>query len=249
MAGHSKWANIKRRKGAQDAARGKLFTKLIREITVAARMGGGDINSNARLRVAVDKAKANSMPRDNIARAIAKGSGDLDTDSYEEIQFEGYGAGGVAVMVQILSDNRNRVAAEVRHAFAKNGGNLGTTGCVGYMFQRRGLICVPAEGVDEDDIMMAALEGGADDITLEGDQFEVVCEPNDFEPCRDALQEAGFALSSAEVTYIPDNEVSVAGKQLEQVMRLVDTLEDNDDVQNVYTNADFSDEEVERLSR
>lgn len=249
MAGHSKWANIKRRKSAQDARRGKLFTKLIREITVSARQGGGDIESNPRLRAAVDKAKGASMPRDNIERAIAKGTGDLDADSYEEVQFEGYGPGGVAIMVQCLTDNRNRTTAAVRHAFSKNLGNLGTTGCVNYLFKHRGLIQVPAQGVDEDELMMAALDGGAEDVLLEGDFFEVLTEPSAFESTREAVEQAGITPETAEITYIPDNEVQVSGSQAEQVMRLVNMLEDDDDVQNVYTNADIPEEEMERLSQ
>ncbi len=244
MAGHSKWANIKRRKGAQDAARGKLFTKLIREITVASRMGGGDIDANPRLRAAVDKARSNSMPRDNIKRAISKGIGALDADNYEEVQFEGYGPGGVAILVCSLTDNRNRTTAEVRHAFSKNGGNLGTTGCVGYLFKRMGVIQVVAEGVDEDELMMAALEAGAEDVALEEDRYEVLCEPGDFAQCQAGLRETGFAPAEAELSYLPDNEVAVEGKQAKQVLRLLEMLEDSDDVQNVYSNVDISDEEL-----
>jgi YebC/PmpR family DNA-binding regulatory protein len=241
MAGHSKWANIKRRKGAQDAIRGKLFTKLIREITTAARMGGADIDANPRLRAAVDKAKANSMPRDNIKRAIDKGSGALDDDSYEEIRFEGYGPGGVAVIVECLTDNRNRTTGDVRHAFTKNNGNLGTTGCVGYMFNRKGIIRVPTEGVDEDELMMAALEAGAEDVTNQEDVFEIVTDFPDFDACSSALREAGYEPSDSELTWIADTDASVEGKQAVSVLKLVDMLEDLDDVQNVYTNADIDD--------
>ncbi len=245
MSGHSKWANIKRRKGAADAARGKTFTKLIREITVAARVGGSDSSSNPRLRAAVDKARANSMPRDTIERAIARGSGDVDTTSFEEVQFEGYGAGGVAVMVQVLTDNRHRTTAEVRHAFTRAGGNLGTTGCVGFLFKRVGLITLPASGVDEDALMMAAIDAGADDVSRDDDLFEVTCNPEIHDACLESLKQAGFQPSESELTYIASTQARVEGKQAEQVLRLVETLEDNDDVQNVYTNADISDADLE----
>ncbi len=247
MAGHSKWANIKRRKGAQDAIRGKLFTKLIREITTAARMGGADIDANPRLRAAVDKAKANSMPRDNIKRAIDKGAGNLDGDDFEEIRFEGYGPGGVAVIVECLTDNRNRTAGDVRFAFTKHNGNLGTTGCVGYMFNRKGIIRVPVEGVDEDELMMAALEAGAEDVTNEEDVFEVVTGFSEFDACLTAIKEAGFEPSESELTWIADNDSSVEGKQAVAVLKMVDMLEDLDDVQNVYTNADIDDATLAEL--
>jgi len=245
MSGHSKWANIKRRKGAADAARGKVFTKLIREITVAARVGGGDANANPRLRAAVDKARASSMPRDTIERAIARGSGEVDTASFEEVQFEGYGAGGVAVMVQVLTDNRHRTSAEVRHAFTRAGGNLGTTGCVGFLFKRVGLVTLPAKGVDEDALMMAAIDVGADDVAHEDDVYEVTCAPEAYEACVEGLRKAGFEPESSELTYVASTQARVEGKQAEQVVRLVETLEDNDDVQNVYTNADISDDDLE----
>jgi YebC/PmpR family DNA-binding regulatory protein len=247
MAGHSKWANIKRRKGAQDAIRGKLFTKLIREITTAARIGGADLDANPRLRAAVDKAKANSMPRDNIKRAIDKGAGNLDGDDFEEIRFEGYGPGGVAVIVECLTDNRNRTAGDVRFAFTKHNGNLGTTGCVGYMFNRKGIIRVPVEGVDEDELMMAALEAGAEDVTNEEDVFEVVTGFSEFDACLTAIKEAGFEPSESELTWIADNDSSVEGKQAVAVLKMVDMLEDLDDVQNVYTNADIDDATLAEL--
>ncbi len=200
MAGHSKWANIKRRKGAQDALRGKLFTKLIREITTASRMGGPDPDANPRLRTAVDKARSNSMPRDNIKRAILKGAGATEGADYEEIRFEGYGPGGVAVIVECLTDNRNRTTGDVRHAFTKHSGNLGTTGCVGYMFNKKGIIRVLAEGVDEDELMMAALDAGAEDVTLEDDVFEIVTEQADHDGCLAAVQEASFEVEESELT-------------------------------------------------
>lgn len=247
MAGHSKWANIKRRKGAQDAIRGKLFTKLIREITTAARMGGADLDSNPRLRAAVDKARQNSMPRNNIDRAIDKGAGNTDGDAYEEIRFEGYGPGGVAVVVECLTDNRNRTTGDVRHAFSRSNGNLGTTGCVGYMFNRKGMIRVPAEGVDEDDLMMAAIEAGAEDVTPQDELFEIVTDFTDFDSCLAAIREAGFEPSESELTWIADTDAPVEGKQAAGVLRLVEMLEDLDDVQNVYTNADIDDATLAEL--
>jgi len=246
MAGHSKWANIKRRKGAQDVKRGKLFTKLIREITVAAQIGGGDPDANPRLRAAVDKARANSMPRDNIARAIAKGSGAVDMSSWEEIVFEGYGPGGVAVLVEVLTDNRNRSAGEVRHAFTKHHGNLGTTGCVAYLFNRCGIFILDG-AANEDELMMAALDGGADDVRLEDENFEVICPTEAFSTCRNAIHDAGFVPLSGELTWLPENWLAVPDSDAPSVMRLVDTLEDCDDVQNVYTNADISEQALAAL--
>ncbi len=247
MAGHSKWANIKRRKGAQDAIRGKLFTKLIREITTAARMGGGDPDANPRLRTAIDKARSNSMPRDNIKRAIAKGAGTADGDDYEEVRFEGYGPGGVAVIVACLTDNRNRTTGDVRHAFTKNGGNLGTTGCVGYMFNKKGVIRVAVPGVDEDELMMAALDAGAEDMSSDDELYEIICEPSDYDACLAAVKEAGFEPGESELTYIADNDANVEGKQARAVLKMVDMLEDLDDVQNVYTNADIDDATLAEL--
>ncbi|MCB9760862.1 MAG: YebC/PmpR family DNA-binding transcriptional regulator [Alphaproteobacteria bacterium] len=247
MAGHSKWANIKRRKGAQDAARGKLFTKLIKEITVAARMGGGDADANPRLRLAIDKAKGQSMPRDNIERAIAKGTGDVDMSAYEDITMEGYGPGGVAVLIEALTDNRNRTTAEVRWAFKKGNGNLGTDGCVSYMFNRKGVITVLADGVDEDELMMTALDAGAEDVVRDGDSFEITTDPSDFHAVRDALT-ADFTLDDDEVTFVPDTRVEIAGDDAEGFLRLIEMLEDSDDVQNVHHNADISDEELERIT-
>ncbi len=247
MAGHSKWANIKRRKGAQDVVRGKLFTKLIREITVAARMGGGDLDANARLRLAVDKAKSQSMPKDNIARAIAKGTGNIDTDSWEELTMEGYGPGGVAVLLEILTDNRNRTTGEVRHAFTKCNGNLGTTGCVGYMFHRKGVIILDDEGADEDELMLAALDLGAEDLLHEEGVWEVLGPVDTFEALRDGLTELGFVIQSAELTFVPDNNTAIEAKDAEKLLRLVDILDDCDDVQNVHHNADISAEELDRI--
>jgi YebC/PmpR family DNA-binding regulatory protein len=248
MAGHSKWANIKHRKAAQDAKRGKLFTKLIREITVSARVGGAEIDSNPRLRTAVDKALAANMTRDTIERAIKRGAGAGDTENYEEIRYEGYGVGGVAVMVDCLTDNRNRTVSEVRHAFTKTGGNLGTDGSVAYLFSKRGIISFPA-GSDEDAIMEAALEAGAEDVvTNENGSIDVWTTPEEFDSVNAAMKTAGLAPESAEITMQAATEVQLSLDDAEKVVRLVDMLEDLDDVQNVYTNADFSEEVLAKLS-
>jgi YebC/PmpR family DNA-binding regulatory protein len=246
MAGHSKWANIKHRKGAQDAKRGKIFTKLIKEITVAARIGGGDADGNARLRAALDKARQANMPRDNIDRAIKKGLGDLDGTSYEEGTFEGYGPGGVAVIVEFMTDNRTRTVADVRHTFTKYGGNLGVSGSVAFLFERKGLLSFPL-AVDFDKLFEAALEAGAEDVKDEGDSFEVITDPATFMEVRDALVAAGLEFETAEVTMLPQTQVQLAGKQAESMLKLMDKLEDNDDVQNVYANFDIADDELEKL--
>ena len=242
MAGHSKWANIRFRKGAQDAKRGKLFTKLIREITVATKAGGPDPDNNPRLRAAIDKGLSNNMKRDTIETAVKKGSGSTDTANFDEIRYEGYGPAGTAVMVDCLTDNKNRTVAEVRHAFSKAGGNLGTSGSVDYMFQKTGVINLTKEH-DEDSLMDAALEAGADDvITHEDGSFEVLTPPDEFMAVRDALVEAGFPNEHAEVTMRADNLSPVDENDAEKIMRLLDVLEDLDDVQNVYSNADFPDQ-------
>jgi YebC/PmpR family DNA-binding regulatory protein len=246
MAGHSKWANIKHRKGAQDAKRGKIFTKLIKEITVAAKIGGGDLEANSRLRLAVDKAKQANMPKDNIDRAIKKGTGDLDGVVYEEGIFEGYGPGGVAVIVEFMTDNRTRTVADVRHAFTKYGGSLGVSGSVAFMFDRKGQI-VFGEGQDFEAIFEAALDAGAEDVKEEDGIIEVVTDPSSFETVRNALESQGLKYEAAEVTMIPQNMSPVAGKQAESLMKMIDVLEDNDDVQNVHANYDISDEEMESL--
>ena len=246
MAGHSKWANIKHRKGAQDAKRGKIFTKLIKEITVAARIGGGDLESNARLRLAIDKAKQANMPKDNIERAIKKGTGDLDGVTYEEGTFEGYGPGGVAVIVEFMTDNRTRTVAEVRHAFNKFGGSLGVSGSVAFMFDRKGQIIFD-KSHDFDTIFEAALEAGAEDVKDEGDSIEVIVEPADYEAVRNHLTERGLTYQSAEVTLIPQTMTAVSGTQAESLMKMIDLLEDNDDVQNIHANFDIDDDEMERL--
>ncbi len=246
MAGHSKWANIKHRKGAQDAKRGKIFTKLIKEITIAAKIGGGDLEANARLRLAVDKAKQANMPKDNIDRAIKKGTGDLDGVTYEEGTFEGYGPGGVAVIVEFMTDNRTRTVADVRHAFNKYGGSLGVSGSVAFMFDRKGQI-IFTEDNDFDTIFEAALEAGAEDVKDEDGVIEVITDPAEFEAVRNALDEQGLKFQSAEVTMIPQNMNPVEGKQAESLMKMIDVLEDNDDVQNVHANFDISDDEMERI--
>jgi len=249
MAGHSKWANIKHRKERQDAKRGKIFTKWIRELTVAARQGGGDPGSNPRLRLALDKALGANMSRDIIDRAIARGAGATEADNVEELTYEGYGPGGVAVMVECMTDNRNRTAAEVRHAFSKNGGNLGTDGSVAYMFDRKGQISY-APGVDEDALMEAALEAGADDVvTQEDGSVEVYTSFADFLSVNEALTEAGFKGDEAEVAMIPSIMAPITDVETAQkVLRLIDALEDLDDVQNVYHNAEIADEIMQQLS-
>lgn len=240
MAGHSKWANIKRRKGAQDSVRGKLFTKLIKEIMVAAKMGGADLDANARLRLAVDKAKSNSMPRKNIERAIAKAAGEAGGEDYENLVYEGYGPAGVAVLVECLTDNRNRTSSDVKHAFAKAGGNLGAPGSVAYQFAKKAVFSLPREGVDEDTIMMAVLEGGGDDVSEEGDEWVVVAQVSEYETCRAALLGLELELNRAEITQIPDNEVVVSASEAAKVLRLLEHLDDLDDVQETHINADLS---------
>jgi YebC/PmpR family DNA-binding regulatory protein len=247
MSGHSKWSTIKHKKGAADKKRGKIFTKLIKEITVAARMGGGDPEANPRLRQALAAAKAQNMPKDNFERAIKKGTGELEGVNYEEIIYEGYGPGGVAVMVECLTDNRNRTIADVRYMFSKAGGNVGTDGCVGWMFDKKGLIAVNKDGVDEDTLMEVALDAGAEDIKDEGDVYEVITEPAEFDAVKNALDKAEIACEMAEITMIPQTMTAVTGKEAEQMVRFMEALDDCDDVQNFYTNADIPDEVYENL--
>jgi YebC/PmpR family DNA-binding regulatory protein len=248
MSGHSKWATIKHKKAAVDARRGKIFTKLIRELTSAARMGGGDPDSNPRLRTAVAAAKAANMPSDTIQRAIKKGTGELPGEVYEEITYEGYGAGGVAILVDVLTDNKNRTVAEIRHLFAKHGGNLGETGCVAWMFARKGLITLNANQIDEDTLLELVLEAGGDDVKTEGDTYEIVTAPEAFEDVRSALEQKGLTLDVAEVTMVPQNMVPVEGKQAEQVLRLMEALDDQDDVRKAHANFDISDEVMAALA-
>lgn len=248
MAGHSKWANIQHRKGRQDARRGKLFTKLIREITVAARMGGADADGNPRLRAAVDNALSNNMPKDTIERAISRGAGADDSDQVEEVRYEGYGPGGVAIMVDCMTDNRNRTVAEIRHAFSKFGGNLGTGGSVAYLFNHVGLISCPA-GTSEEALMEAALEAGADDIiTNEDGSIDVITTPEDFVAVKEALITAGYAPEVAEVTMRAATSTPVGLDDAQTMLRLLDTLEDLDDVQKVYSNADIPEDILAQLT-
>ena len=246
MSGHSKWANIKHKKGKADALRGKITTKISREITIAVRMGGADPTGNMKLKLALSKAKANNIPKDNIQRAIQKGAGALEGQSFEEITYEGYGPAGVAMMVSCLTDNRNRTAADVRHVFSKYGGNLGATGCVGYMFQQKGVFAVSKEtGVEEDDLMMIALEAGAEDIKNEEEGFEIVTTPDAFDDVEKALAEAGIEVEMAEITMIPDTMAELSAEDAERVQKMLDVLEDLDDVQDVYHNADLPDDDEE----
>jgi len=242
MSGHSKWSTIKHKKGATDAKRGKLFTKLIKEITVAARMGGGDPDSNPRLRHALNSARSQNMPKDTSERAIKKGTGELEGVNYEEILYEGYGPGGVAVLVECLTDNRNRTIAEVRHAFGKAGGNVGTDGCVAWMFDKKGLISVSKEDSDEETLMELALDAGAEDIKEETDSFDIITEPSDFDAVKEAIDAAEIKYELAEITMIPQNLTKIEGKEAEQMIRFMDTLDDSDDVQKFYCNADIPDE-------
>ena len=247
MAGHSKWANIQHRKGAQDKKRGKLFTKLIREITIAAKMGGSDLDANPRLRLAVDKAKAQSMPKDNIERAIKRGAGETEGADYLEIRYEGYGPGGTAVMVDCLTDNRNRTVAEVRHAFSKYGGNLGADGSVNYLFDKVGQVMIPS-GSDEDAVMEVAIESGAEDVLVDDDgSIEVLTAPDEFEQVRDGIVEAGIDTESAQVTMRASTNAELGIKEAGSMIKMLEVLEDLDDVQEVYSNADISADVLEKL--
>lgn len=249
MSGHSKWSTIKRKKGANDAKRGKIFTRLIKEITVAARQGGGDPEGNPRLRSAVASAKSENMPKDNISRAIKKGTGEIAGEVYDEILYEGYGPGGVAVLVECLTDNRNRTVADVRHYFAKNNGNLGESGCVAWMFDKKGLILVEKEAISEEELMDKALEAGAEDVVEEESEFHIVTSPEEFDDVREALEEGGLSFIDASISMIPQNTVDVAEEKVARSMlRLMESLEDHDDVQNVYANFDIDDGLMEQLS-
>ena len=242
MSGHSKWSTIKHKKAAVDARRGKLFTKLIRELTSAAKMGGGDQDANPRLRTAIAAARGANMPADTIQRAIQKGTGELPGETYDEITYEGYGVGGVAIFVDALTDNRNRTVAEIRHLFAKNGGNLGENGCVAWMFDRIGMITVSVDQIGEDELLELVLESGGDDMTVDDGMYEIRTAPEAFEDVRAALDAHGLTFGVAEVTMMPQNTVQVEAKQAEQVIRLMEALEDHDDVRNAYANVDISDE-------
>ena len=248
MSGHSKWASIKHKKGAVDAKRGKMFTKLIREITVAARMGGGDPDGNPRLRAAIAAAKAENMPKENIERGIKKGTGELEGVNYEETSYEGYGPGGVAVLVDCLTDNKNRAVADIKHLFERAGGSLGEPGCVAWLFEKKGLIVLEKKQVDEEQLLDLALEAGAEDVKEEEEEFEVIAEPNDFESVKQAIENAQLGYTLAEITMIPKNTVKIDGKKAQQMLNLMQGLEDNDDVSHVYANFDIDDEVLEALS-
>ncbi|MDZ7833646.1 MAG: YebC/PmpR family DNA-binding transcriptional regulator [Desulfobacterales bacterium] len=248
MAGHSKWANIKHRKGAEDAKRGKIFTKLTKEIIVAARMGGGDPNANPRLRAAIQSAKSNNLPKDKVERAIKKGTGELEGVNYEETNYEGYGPGGAAVLVESMTDNKNRAVSEIRHIFSKHGGKLGENGCVDWMFDKKGWIAVNKSNTDEETLMTVALDAGAEDIREEDQHnYEIIAPPDAFENVKAALTEAEIPYENDEVTMLPQSYINLAGKEAEQMYRLMDALDDNDDVQKVYTNADIPEEVIAEM--
>ena len=248
MSGHSKWSSIKHKKAAKDAKKGKLYTKLIKEITVAARMGGGDINANPRMRTAILTAKAASMPAENIDRAIKKGTGELEGVSYEEINYEGYGPGGTAILVHVLTDNKNRTVSEIRRLFTKYGGNMGESGCVAWMFDKKGLITVDKGQIDEDRLIALILDGGAEDVLEEDDLFEIVTPPQDFEKVRELLQRGNVTMVTAQVSMMPKSTVTLDKKFAEQALNLTSDLEDHDDVQSVAANYDIPDEIIEKAS-
>lgn len=242
MSGHSKWANIKHKKGKMDAVRGKVTTKISREITVAVRMGGSDPTGNMRLKLALQKARENNIPKENIQRAIQKGSGSLEGSNYEEIKYDGYGPGGVAIMVEAMTDNRNRTAADVRHLFSKYGGNLGESGCVSWMFKQKGIFVVDGEGLDEEELMLMVLDAGAEDFEAVDDQFEITTDPDDFEAVQEALEKNGIKTEVARITMVPETTSSLSGDDSVKMMKLLDALEDHDDIQEVYTNFDIPEE-------
>ena len=249
MSGHSKWSTIKRKKGAIDAKRGKAFTKIIKEITLAARLGGGDVEGNSRLRQAIMAAKEENMPKDNIERAIKKGLGSGEgAANYEEITYEGYGPGGVAVLVEIMTDNKNRTVAEIRHILSKHGGNLGENGCVGWIFNKKGSIVIDKKVINEDALMELALDAGAEDVTSDGNEFEVITDPSSFEKVKKAIDGKGIKHLEASIGMIPSNTVKLDAQKAEQMLKLMEKLEDNDDVQNVYANFDIDDDVMEKLS-
>lgn len=249
MSGHSKWSTIKRKKGAIDAKRGKIFTKIIKEITLAARLGGGDVEGNARLRQAIMAAKEENMPKDNIDRAIKKGVGGGEgAANFEEVTYEGYGPAGVAVLVEVMTDNKNRTVAEIRHIFSKHGGNLGENGCVGWIFSKKGSIVIDKKEVDEDVLMELALDAGAEDVLSEGNEFEVVTDPASFEEVKKVIDAKGIKHLEARIGMIPSNTVKLELGKAEQMLKMMEKLEDNDDVQNVYSNFDIDEDVMEKLS-
>lgn len=239
MSGHSKWANIKHKKGKMDAVRGKVTTKISREITIAVRMGGPDPTGNMRLKLALQKARENNIPKENIQRAIQKGSGTLEGSNYEEIKYEGYGPGGVAIIVEAMTDNRNRTAADVRHLFSKYGGNLGETGCVSWMFKQKGVFAVEQEGIEEEKLMLMVLDAGAEDFEAVDDQFEITTDPDDFEQVQEELDKNNIKTVVARVTMVPETISSLSGDEAVKMMKLLEALEDHDDIQEVYTNFDI----------
>ncbi len=250
MSGHSKWATIKRKKGATDAARGRLFTRLIKEITIAAKNGGGNPDGNPRLRLAIQTAKSSNMPADNIKRAIQKGTGELPGVTYEEVTFEGYGPGGVAILVEVVTDNNNRTVSEMRHVLSRNNGNLGQTGSVAWMFHRKGNIVIPRTGqsITEDDLMAIILDAGADDMITDDESFTVVTSPQLFDAVKKAIEDKGIKVESAALQMIPQNTVKISGKEAEQTLKLMEALEEHEDVQNVYSNFDIDEKELASIN-
>ncbi len=248
MSGHSKWASIKHKKAAADSKRGKIFTKIIRELAVAAKMGGGDPDTNPRLRKAIADSKAVNMPADNIKRAILKGTGQLEGVSYEEFSYEGYGPGGVAIFVETLTDNKNRTVSELRHIFSRNAGNIGESGCVAWMFSRKGYIVVEQSSASEDKLLDIILEAGADDLSEDGSNYEIFTSPDSYEAVVDALKEHNIETAASNLGYIPQNYIKLEGKQAQQLLRLMEELEDHDDVQNVWANFDIDEEEIAQYS-
>ncbi len=250
MAGHSKWAQIKHKKAQVDAKKGKIFTKLVKEISVAARLGGGDPEKNPRLRVAIEKAREVNMPSDNIKRAIMKGTGELSGTTYEEVTYEGYGPGGVALLIEAMTDNKNRTVSEIRHLLSKHGGSLGESGCVSWLFEKRGYILVDKKTIDEDSLLSIALEAGVEDVKNDPQEenYELIFSPEDFRNIKDSLEKAGIKIALAEITMLPKNYISLEGEDAEKMLKLMDALEDHDDVQNVYANFDIPDEAMKKVS-
>ncbi len=250
MAGHSKWAQIKHKKAQVDAKKGKIFTKLVKEISVAARLGGGDPEKNPRLRVAIEKAREVNMPSDNIKRAIMKGTGELSGTTYEEVTYEGYGPGGVALLIEAMTDNKNRTVSEIRHLLSKHGGSLGESGCVSWLFEKRGYILVDKKTIDEDSLLSIALEAGVEDVKNDPkeDNYELIFSPEDFRNIKDSLEKAGIKIALAEITMLPKNYIFLEGEDAEKMLKLMDALEDHDDVQNVYANFDIPDEAMNKVS-
>jgi YebC/PmpR family DNA-binding regulatory protein len=248
MSGHSKWHSIKHKKAAADSKRGRIFTRLIREMTAAARMGGGDPDANPRLRLAIATAKAANMPAENIKRAVMRGTGELPGVSYEDVNYEGYGPGGVAIFIHVLTDNKNRTVAEIRHILSKNGGNLGESGCVGWMFDRKGYFVVPKSDVDEEKLLEIALGSGAEDMRDDGENYEVLSAPEDFDAVRAALESENIPTTAAEISMLPQNYVKLEGKSAQTMIKLMDALEEHEDIQNVWANFDIDDAEFEQAS-